>query len=190
MESKKKWYKWTYLQNRKETQRLRKRTSGFRVGRVVRQFGMDMYTVLYSKWITQKGLLYSTWNNGTLLNVMGQSGWEGSLRENGYMSMYGWVSWLFTWNYHNIVNWIYFSITWAPLVAQTVKNSPAMRETWVQFLGWEDPLEEGMATYSSILAWRIPMDRGDWWATSPWGRKESDTTEWLSAHTHNITLKV
>ena len=59
------------------------------MGRVVRQFGMDMYTVLYSKWITQKGLLYSTWNNGTLLNVMGQSGWEGSLRENGYMSMYG-----------------------------------------------------------------------------------------------------
>ena len=41
-----------------------------------------------------------------------------------------------------------------------VKYLPAMRETWVQFLDWEDPLEEGMATYSSILAWRIPMDRG------------------------------
>jgi len=40
-----------------------------------------------------------------------------------------------------------------------VKNLPEMRETWVQSLGWEDPLEEGMATYSSILAWRIPMDR-------------------------------
>ena len=40
-----------------------------------------------------------------------------------------------------------------------VKNLPAMRET-VQSLGWEDPLEEGMATHSSILAWRIPMDRG------------------------------
>ena len=40
-----------------------------------------------------------------------------------------------------------------------------MRETWVQSLGWEDPLEEGMATRSSILAWRIPMDRGAWWAT-------------------------
>ena len=59
------------------------------MGRIVREFGMDMYTVLYSKWITQKGLLYSTWNNGTLLNVTGQSGWEGNLRENGYMSMYG-----------------------------------------------------------------------------------------------------
>ena len=51
------------------------------------------------------------------------------------------------------------------LVAQTVKNPPAMWETWVQSLGWEDPLQEGMATHSSILAWRIPMDRGAWWAT-------------------------
>ena len=41
-------------------------------------------------------------------------------------------------------------------VAQLVKNLPAMRETWVQSLGWQDPLEKGMATYSSILAWRIP----------------------------------
>ena len=50
-------------------------------------------------------------------------------------------------------------------MAQTVKNLPAMRETWVQSLGQEDPLEEGMATHSSILAWRIPMDRGTWRAT-------------------------
>ena len=42
------------------------------------------------------------------------------------------------------------------LVAQLVKNLPAMKETWVQFLGWEDPLEEEMATHSSILAWGIP----------------------------------
>ena len=46
--------------------------------------------------------------------------------------------------------------SWAFLVAQLVKNSPAMRETWVQFLGWEDPLEKGKATHSSFLAWRIP----------------------------------
>ena len=51
---------------------------------------------------------------------------------------------------------------WASLVAQMVKNLPVMRETWVQSLGSEDPLEEGMATHSSILAWRIPMDRGAW----------------------------
>ena len=45
-----------------------------------------------------------------------------------------------------------------------VKNLPALWETWVQSLGWEDPLEEGMANHSSILAWRISMDRGAWWA--------------------------
>ena len=53
----------------------------------------------------------------------------------------------------------------ASLVAQMVKNPPAMLETWVGSLGWEDPLEKGMVTHSSILAGRIPMDRGAWWAT-------------------------
>ena len=48
-------------------------------------------------------------------------------------------------------------------MAQTVKNLPEMRETWVQFLGLEDPLEKGMATHSSILAWRIP------WTEEPGG---------------------
>ena len=46
--------------------------------------------------------------------------------------------------------------SWASLVAQLVKNLPAMRETWVWSLGWEDPLEKGKATHSSILVWRIP----------------------------------
>ena len=50
-------------------------------------------------------------------------------------------------------------------MAQMVKNPPLMWETWVQPLGREDPLEEGMATHSSILAWRIPMDGRAWWAT-------------------------
>ena len=49
-------------------------------------------------------------------------------------------------------------------MAQTVKNLPAMPEAGVQSLGWEDPLEEGRATHSCILAWRIPMDRGAGWA--------------------------
>ena len=52
---------------------------------------------------------------------------------------------------------------WASLVAQMVKNPPTMRETWVRSLGWEDPLEEGMAIHSSILAWRIP------WTEEPGG---------------------
>ena len=84
----------------------------------------------------------------------------------------------------------------ASLVAQMVKNSPAMWETWVQSLSWEDPLEEDMATHPSILAWRIPMDRGLWapvqgvgglqsysplWVGySPWGCKESDMNKQLS----------
>ena len=53
----------------------------------------------------------------------------------------------------------------ASLVAQMVKSLPAMRDTWVWSLCWEDPLEKEMATHSSILAWRIPMDRGGWQAT-------------------------
>ena len=56
--------------------------------------------------------------------------------------------------------------SWASLVAQMVKNMPAMWKTWVQFLGWEDPLEEGMTTHSSILAWEIP------WTEEP-GRLQS-----------------
>ena len=51
------------------------------------------------------------------------------------------------------------------VVAQVIKDPPAMQETWVLSLSWEDPLEEGMATHFSILAWRIPMNRGAWWAT-------------------------
>ena len=53
----------------------------------------------------------------------------------------------------------------ASLVAQMVNNLPAMQETWAPSLGWEDPLAEGTATHSSILAWRISMDRGAWQAT-------------------------
>ena len=50
----------------------------------------------------------------------------------------------------------YYTFIWASLVAQLVKNLPAMLETWVQSLGREDPLEDGMATHSSTLAWKIP----------------------------------
>ena len=56
-------------------------------------------------------------------------------------------------------------VTRDSLVAQMVKNPPEMWESWVRSLGWEDPLEKGMASHSSILAWRIPMGRGAWWAT-------------------------
>ena len=67
----------------------------------------------------------------------------------------------------------------ASLVAQRVKNPPAVQETWVQCLGWQDTLEKQKATHSSILAWRIP------WTVESMGHKESDTTERLS---HHITI--
>ena len=68
---------------------------------------------------------------------------------------------------------------WASLVARMVKNPPAVQETWVRSLVWEDPLEKGMATHSSILAWRIP------WTEEPgglqsMGSQESGTTEQLT----------
>ena len=71
--------------------------------------------------------------------------------------------------------------TVASLKAQWVENSPAMQKTQVQSLGWEDPLEEEMATHYSILAWRIPWteEPGGY---SPWGGKELDTT----GHTHTM----
>ena len=62
------------------------------------------------------------------------------------------------------------------LVIQMIKNLPAIQETWVQSLGWEDSLEEGMATHSSILAWRILWQRS-LAGFSPWGRKESNMTK-------------
>ena len=52
-------------------------------------------------------------------------------------------------------------------MAQKLRNLPAMQETWFWSLAREDPLEKGMANHSSILAWRIPVDRGDWWAAIP-----------------------
>ena len=62
----------------------------------------------------------------------------------------------------------YIVYCYSPLVAQTVKNLPAMQEMWVQSLGQEDPLEKGMETHSRILAWgRNLMDRGAWGATVP-----------------------
>ena len=72
----------------------------------------------------------------------------------------------------------------ASLVAQKIKNPPAMQKTWVQSLGWEDPLEEGMATHSSILAWRMPRDRGAWW-TAVHRVAELDMVDRLSTSTYS-----
>ena len=70
---------------------------------------------------------------------------------------------------------------WASLVVQLVENPPAMWETWVQSLGWEDLLEKGMATHSSILAWRIP------WTEEPGGLQSIGLQrvghDWTAKHT-------
>ena len=68
----------------------------------------------------------------------------------------------------------YMYINGASLIAQSVKNLPAMQETWVRFLGWEDPLEQEMAAHSSILAWRIPWT-GEPRALQPTGLQKSQT---------------
>jgi len=62
--------------------------------------------------------------------------------------------------------------SWASLVVQTIKNPPAMQEIWVPSLGQEDPLEEGMASHSSILAWRIP------WTEEPGGLQSVGSQSW------------
>ena len=68
-------------------------------------------------------------------------------------------------------------MVWASLVAQMLKNQPAIWETWVQTLGQEDPLEKGMATHSIIHAWRIPWREDPGRGYSPWGCKELDISE-------------
>ena len=81
--------------------------------------------------------------------------------------------------------WLNLELPWGTLMAQTVKHLPAMLETRVQSLGWEDPLEKEMANHSSILAWKIP------WTEEPrglqsMGYRELDTTERLHFNLESI----
>ena len=67
---------------------------------------------------------------------------------------------------HGSLGYYYSSTShWVSLVSQLVNNLPELWETWVRSLSWEHPLEENMAPHSSILIWRIPMDKEAWWAT-------------------------
>ena len=76
----------------------------------------------------------------------------------------------------------------APLVSQMVKNPPAMWDIWIRSLNWEHPLEEGMATHSIILVWRIPMDRGAWRVTVH-GVAKSHTCPSDQAHTYSAPAR-
>ena len=87
---------------------------------------------------------------------------------------------LHLWNKSHLIIYNPFNVLlWDFLVAQTVKNLPAMKETWIWSLGQEDPLKKVMATHSSILAWRFPWTEESGGLQS-WGRTESDTIEWLT----------
>ena len=104
-----------------------------------REFVMDMYTLLYLKWITNKDLLYNRVNSVQCY----VAAWMGR-RFRG--------------------EWIHVCVRLSPFalhleispVAQMVKHLPIMQETWVWSLGWEDPLEKEMATHSITLAWKVP----------------------------------
>ena len=75
-----------------------------------------------------------------------------------------------------VMSLLFNMLSRAFLVAQMVKHLPTMQESWVQSMGWEDPLEKEMALHSSTLAWKIPrMEEPG--RLQPWSRKESDTTE-------------
>ena len=95
--------------------------------------------------------------------------------------------WYPTFNYLGYKPRSQISGSYASLATQTVKNLPAVQETQVQSLGREDPLEKGMATHSSFLAFRVPWTRR-LEGYSTWGCKESDTTEQVSTHTHTHLL--
>ena len=83
---------------------------------IIREFGMDIYTLLYLKRATNKDLLYQ-------LSVRWQPGWEGGLGENGYMYTYGWVPLLSTWNYHDTVSQLYSNIK--------LKDKKLINKIWV-----------------------------------------------------------
>ena len=88
-----------------------------------------------------------------------------------------------------IIFWKYGFQFWLilfSLVSQIIKILCLMPKTWVQSLGWEDPLKEHMAIHSSILGWRIPMDTGAWWATVQGSQRVIHN--WATKHTHTFLL--
>ena len=98
---------------------------------------ISKHDVMFGPWLAHSILAYSSVGKESACNAGSVPGSGSSPGEGiGYPLQYSWAS----------------------LVAQLVKNLPAIWETWIELLGWEDALEEGMATHSSILTWRIPMD--------------------------------
>ena len=114
---------------------------------------LDMYTLLPLKWITNKDLLYSTWTSVPCY----VAAWMGGEFGGEWVHVRTWLS---PFAVHLQLSEHCLLIGYAPIrgsqVAQWVRNLPAVQETRARSQGQKDPLEEGMATCSSILAWRIP----------------------------------
>ena len=144
------------LTRQKETHRFRGWTysgpgEGWREG-IVREFGMDIYTLLYLEWITDKDCIAP----GILLHVTWQPGWEGSLGENAYMYMYGWIPLLSTWNYHNIVSWLYSNIRQKVKKKSVFPTQPPLWGTGA-WISWET-ISQCRKDCSVI----IPEGQGSW----------------------------
>ena len=134
----------------KQTHRLREWTYGWgrRLGEgIVREFGMDMYTLLYLKWITNKDLLYSTWNSAQCY----AAAWmRGDLGENRYMYTHGWVPSLCTWNYPNIINQL------SPNTKEKVFLKRGIQPNWKTSLTWNVLSVSECQGLELEWVWRIP----------------------------------
>ena len=109
------------------------------------EFEVNKCKLLHIEWINNKSFCI-VWK---LYSIFCEKpSWKGIFLKKESVGIYIYI-------YTYIHTYIH-TYTWASLVAQTEKNLPAMSQSWVHSLGWEDPLEEGMTTHSSILAWRIP----------------------------------
>ena len=139
-------------------------------------------TLIYLKWVTNKDLEYSS---GNPAQCMWLPGWEGSLGENGYMYMNGWVPSLFPWNYQNIVNG--YTPIWAFQTAPVLENLPANAEDIRDvglIVGWEDPLGGGHSNPLQYSCLENSMDRGAWWATVHRVAKSQTWLQWLSVYAY------
>ena len=116
---------------------------------------IETYALPYVKQITSQNLLYDPGSSNSMLcdnlERWDRVGDGGGFWGSGHVYTYGWLMLMYGKNQQNILRQL-----WASLLAQLVKNPPALREMSVWSLGWGDPLEKGKATCSSILAWRIP----------------------------------
>ena len=130
--------------------------------------GHEFWLSLGSWWWTGKpGMLQSMGPQIVRHDWVTEMNWTCVVRSvDSGARLSGSVFWLLLSSYSTLGNLLKPTRSFrASLVSQLVKNPSATWETWVRSLSWEDPLEEDMATHSSVLAWRISMERGIWWVT-------------------------